>query len=278
MLVWNDSPCSTFVEDNDGFRVPSRFHRSRPPYFFGREKQLEKIQEYCSTRSKDNPCNTRILISGVSGIGKTQLAVEYAYQQREQYSSIFWVNAGDEWSLQASFAEIAQDLLDYYSSRLSESDTPTLKASLYLDIDGIVDEDGRVSLQKKKGGISGEAVTRWMARPGNHHWLLILDNIGVSNIKEIEYLRYASKGTMIVTSQYESNKEYDSEICLHTSWVDEMLQSSRLLIGTLLDDRGTVNPSPTKPSYLCRESIYTLLGQVPRQLSGLHACYYRGKN
>ncbi|HET8842399.1 MAG TPA: hypothetical protein VFN35_13090 [Ktedonobacteraceae bacterium] len=51
-------------------------------------------------------------IKGLGGIGKTQLAVEYAYRAREQryYLHTFWINAASQEAIIASFQTMAQQL------------------------------------------------------------------------------------------------------------------------------------------------------------------------
>ena len=50
-------------------------------------------------------------VSGLGGIGKTQLAVEYAYRYHQEYQSVLWARAESMEALTSSFSEIAR-LLD----------------------------------------------------------------------------------------------------------------------------------------------------------------------
>ena len=82
-------------------------------------------------------------ISGLGGIGKTQLAVEYAYRYSQEYTTVLWARAESEQSLIGSYLEIAGLLK-----------LPERKA-----------EDQMITIG---------AVKAWL----QHHkqWLLILDN------------------------------------------------------------------------------------------------------
>ena len=49
----------------------------------------------------------RIAICGLGGMGKTQIALEFCYQNKENYQYILWIDADTEVSLNASFASAA---------------------------------------------------------------------------------------------------------------------------------------------------------------------------
>jgi len=49
-------------------------------------------------------------ISGLGGIGKTQLAVEYAYQHRQDYQAILWVRADTHEAIVSGYVILAQTL------------------------------------------------------------------------------------------------------------------------------------------------------------------------
>ncbi len=84
------------------FQVP--FPRS--DHFVGREDDLAQIHARLSGRER-----RPVGLCGLGGIGKTQLAVEYAYRHRGDYTGgIFWLTAADPWTWQAGLAEIATRL------------------------------------------------------------------------------------------------------------------------------------------------------------------------
>src|SRR5438128_1070887 len=57
-------------------------------------------------------------IKGLGGIGKTQIAVEYAYRSLDQghYTHTLWINAATEEAMITSFTEIAE-LLPSFSAK-----------------------------------------------------------------------------------------------------------------------------------------------------------------
>jgi hypothetical protein len=72
--------------------------------FFGRDCELnfvlEKIQ--CASDSQKS-----CVIHGIGGVGKTQLALEFAYRFRSEFRYIFWLAAEDQVSLSNSYGKIA---------------------------------------------------------------------------------------------------------------------------------------------------------------------------
>jgi CO dehydrogenase nickel-insertion accessory protein CooC1 len=75
----------------------------------GREDVFEKFQnllEDAKKETKAGDCN-RIIITGLGGMGKTQIVIEYCYQHKENYSYVLWVHSDSEVSVHASFRGIA---------------------------------------------------------------------------------------------------------------------------------------------------------------------------
>ena len=67
------------------WNVPFR----RNPFFTGREEVLHQLHERLTTR-RSAAVSQAQAISGLGGIGKTQLALEYAYRYRQDYQSVLW--------------------------------------------------------------------------------------------------------------------------------------------------------------------------------------------
>src|SRR5260370_31936076 len=89
------------------------------------------------------------VISGLDGSGKTQIAVEYAYRYRDEYTAVLWVNAASREILTSDFASVA-DLLD-----LPEKDQPNQN-------------------------IAAKAARQWLQTATG--WLLIFDNVSAMNM------------------------------------------------------------------------------------------------
>jgi tetratricopeptide (TPR) repeat protein len=110
-------------------------------YFTGRSSQLDHLHSLLKVGKKVALTQA---ISGLGGIGKTQLALEYAYRYQQSYHDIFWVNAETEEAWMTSYVKFA-DLLH-------------------------LPEYAKADQNKAK-----DAVYRWLQKHSN--WLLILDNV-----------------------------------------------------------------------------------------------------
>ena len=137
---------------------------SRNPFFTGREELLKLLHE--DLTSKKAAVLTQA-ISGLGGIGKTQIAVEYAYCYRDEYQAVLWATAATKDTLIVSFLDIARLL------NLPEKD----------------EQDQTITIQ---------AVKQWL----EHHddWLLIVDNADNLALAE-EFLPTGSRGYILLTTR-----------------------------------------------------------------------------
>lgn len=91
--------------------VRSTFHvrYERNPHFTGREDFLERLAQELSDE-KPSRHNHRVALYGLGGVGKTQIALEYAYRREAFYSYVFWISAIDQAQLLSGFGEIAKHI------------------------------------------------------------------------------------------------------------------------------------------------------------------------
>src|SRR5579884_2955068 len=104
--------------------VPTLWHLPfrRNPFFTGRTNILSRLHSYFQ-QDRESMWQPMIAISGLPGIGKTQVAIEYAYRYASEYQAIFWVQADTPAILLESFLALApvlgrsvQETLDPSSS------------------------------------------------------------------------------------------------------------------------------------------------------------------
>jgi AAA ATPase domain len=152
--------------------------------FIGREQELSEIGAVFA----DGPTKRKIVVLfGLGGIGKTQLAATYAKRRSADYLAVIWLQGNDVDSLEQGFAHAAQRLRD-------EHPTSTALAAM---------------LELPNAAETARAMIRWLSTSSNRQWLLIFDN--VDNVKLPNnpdgaydlrpYLPVAAHGHIMVTTR-----------------------------------------------------------------------------
>lgn len=156
--------------------------------FFGREVPLRSLDD-CLLPASDlvvatQPDRTRVaLLCGMGGLGKTELAIEYAHSRRDRFDAVFFIRAEDATKLEKDIAKISVRL-------------------------GIQDPSDPHNTIVNKGLALG-----WLTNPFkvvNAHtdtsasvpatWLLIFDNADDPDIL-LPYKEIADKGAILITSR-----------------------------------------------------------------------------
>ncbi|HET8843187.1 MAG TPA: tetratricopeptide repeat protein, partial [Ktedonobacteraceae bacterium] len=118
-LLPDESPLIPSTGEHAGlWTVPYQ----RNPHFTGREDLLEQLAQALSLEMSGDAMTTRQAalsqpqaVRGLGGIGKTQIALEYAYRAREQkrYTHFLWINAASEEAIITSFQTAAERLPNF---------------------------------------------------------------------------------------------------------------------------------------------------------------------
>lgn len=161
------------IEEGNGIEARTPTYWSVPyqhnSFFTGREALLAAVDQHLHTEQAV-VLSQAVTLHGLGGIGKTQVALEYAYQYGQRYQAVFWIEAETEESLQASFLRLANIL------ELPER------------------------LQEKQERVVA-AVQCWLSMHPN--WLLIWDNV-----EEIEwllpFLPSSREGKMLFTTRLQT--------------------------------------------------------------------------
>jgi len=81
---------------------------TRNANFTGREQILHKLHE--SLGKENHTALTQQALHGLGGIGKTQVAIEYAYRYSASCDLVWWINAEEESTLKTDYAELSKKL------------------------------------------------------------------------------------------------------------------------------------------------------------------------
>ena len=76
----------------------------RNAYFTGRERVLDGVRSAFVA----SPAGRTQIVYGLGGVGKTQLAAEYAHRHRGDYRLVWWLRAEDPATLAIDFARLAE--------------------------------------------------------------------------------------------------------------------------------------------------------------------------
>ncbi len=133
--------------------------------FTDREEILQQLHE-SFTRDTASSLKQPLALVGLGGMGKTQIALEYAYRYREEYQVVLWVKADSPEVLTSELASFA-----------------TL-----LKVPGKQKQDQQYALAAFKYWLEVQA-----------SWLLILDNIEDLKLAH-EYLPATTRGHILLTT------------------------------------------------------------------------------
>lgn len=170
------------------WNVPFR----RNPYFTGRTQLFETLHEQFGRDRQAAPSQLQAL-TGLGGIGKTQIAVEYAYRYRGSYQAIFWVGAASRETLAADFVALAH----------------------LLKLPGWETADQALLVA---------AVKRWLAR--HEDWLLVLDNADDLHLVA-EFLPTVGQGHILLTTRAQATGSIANSLAVEKM---ESHEGTRLLL------------------------------------------------
>jgi hypothetical protein len=110
----------------------------RNPFFLGRDAELVQIHHHLQA-GQATAHSQPLAISGLGGIGKTQLALEYAYRYYQDYRIVLWAQAESAETLIASYIAIASLLqLPTNEGREQELTVQAVKAWLQTHRDWLL--------------------------------------------------------------------------------------------------------------------------------------------
>ena len=234
----------------------------RNPFFTGREDVLHDLK-----RTFDTNQSRVQAISGLPGVGKTQVATEYAYRNAQSYQAVLWANAESHELLISSFVRLAE----------------VLKLPAQDDANQL---------------IVVKAVQQWLQK--NSRWLLILDNIEDLNLIQ-DFIPSVHSGHVLVTTRSHTTGNFARNVELRPMQIDDgvlllpqaqacvrLIQQHNLLLpeasdfllrtGSYLSERGLYDEADALLSQ-ARTNSETLFGlddiRVIPILNALATVYYK---
>jgi tetratricopeptide (TPR) repeat protein len=201
----------------------------RNPDFVGRESLFWQLDAILSQRK-------RAALYGLGGIGKSQIAIEYAHKVRETGQSVFWVQGNSRERFEQSFMALA-------------------------DLAGL-------SWEASQTKDSMAFVKHWMEQ-NDKKWLLIIDNADIRELFSTEtpnpdgslsdYLPKSKTGSILITSR-------DRKLCVDIAGARSSVSVKELDVN---DCRDLLRKSLSTEIYEAADvkPLIKLLHQIPLALS-----------
>jgi hypothetical protein len=156
--------------------------------FVGRQDELDNLWQYL--QPTNSPSRKVAILHGLGGMGKTQLAIRFARDHKDDFTAIFWLNGMDRDALLRSFS--------FALTRVP--------GQLW---DSAAKHDEEVEQRARH-------MLRWLGLEGNSRWLIILDNIDqYSHINSAvgdgydigEFFPTSDHGSILITSRLQGLSE-----------------------------------------------------------------------
>ena len=136
-------------------------------HFMGRDTDLERIESALQEDSEDG-IPQPVVVYGLGGIGKTSVAVEFAYRNMDRYDVVWWVRSEEPATMASDYGALAARL-------------------------GILRED------EKDQRIMIEVARGWLERT-EKKWLIIFDNAEEED-ELVRFLPRGGIGHILITSR-----------------------------------------------------------------------------
>src|SRR4051794_26837268 len=161
--------------------------------FVGRAEILKKMEQNLHNNQLTNDC-IPLVLSGLGGMGKTQLMLQYYHTHRGEYKDVFWLSAEGTAAAMDMFRLLTESL----GIKMNENEKG--------DRDGILADRIRECLEARK-----------------ERWLLMLDN--VKSITDVSRFIPDMGGDVIITTRDHIDKRGGCVIR-----VDKMSKDDALLL------------------------------------------------
>lgn len=170
---------------------------TRNPNFSGRDRDLRQLRDELRTRRV--AVFQPLTLHGLGGVGKTQVALEYAHRFRADYDIIWWMDCGQAQYVDASLVDLGQQLREQFRVPVPE--------------EGGVTEVCQQVLRALSEGLADK------------RWLLIYDN--ADDVAELTPLLPVGGGHVLITSQSEQWQDIGTSMDVNKFRPDESVSHLR---------------------------------------------------
>ncbi|MFI6396248.1 FxSxx-COOH system tetratricopeptide repeat protein, partial [Nonomuraea sp. NPDC050540] len=241
-------PRSAALRDNSGMIVTGDLHGARRPplpspalvevpagllglprrpaaWFTGRERALEQLAAALEAGARAGVVVSRV---GLGGVGKSELALQYAFARRLDYDLVWWIDADSPAQIEAGLAALARAVAAGVDSVAAGQASPEEAAAWAL---------------------------AWLA--GRTGWLLVLDN--VEEPAHVEpYLARLTRGQVLITTRRDVGWR---QLGITPLWLETLARPASVrLLGDLIGP-------PDAANAVALDELAAELGDLPLALT-----------
>lgn len=220
------------------FSIPMNLPFSRNRNFTGRQDELLAMHAVLRESEADAQHPRIAVLYGLGGMGKTQLAIQYAHCYGDSYTSVWWVNAKTTATLTKDFLKILHEVVSHHARlRTGTGQNPDyawIATMLGLPF-GAISEAGKITALVDMEVVV-EAVKGWLGNEDNGGWLLIVDNYDdLENVDIAEFLP-RERGRVIITSRAQDSQRLGKGLEVEGAQMEDCLEILRKSAGTKLEN------------------------------------------
>jgi hypothetical protein len=183
-----------YIEFNNpnkvNFDVAFNIPLQRAHHFVGRADAMNELHRAVLYNDGDvhRAMTKTVVVTGIGGIGKSQLVIEFIHTYREKFQSVLWINCASKASILSDFEGAAQEL----------------KANFRTNAKGrkLISDFESTDIGSKRQSAAVKLVLLWLSQPKNSHWLVVFDGLDQLDDLELdEYIPQGDAGNIIITSR-----------------------------------------------------------------------------
>ncbi|KAM0259455.1 hypothetical protein ACHAPA_010732 [Fusarium lateritium] len=202
------------------------------PYFFGRETEMRRMERVLLP-TRDTKL-TVFSIVGIGGVGKSQLALHFAYSHLDDFNAVFWIPAETNFKITQTFEEIGT-------------------------------EAGLFEPNSNQGSLEAVAqkTKKWL-RSREKPFLLIFDNVESMQTLQ-QYLPAGGRGSIIITTRNQNLFQPPITAWTHLKCFDDE-EGKEFLLKNLPQESMNGDDTDTKRATMISQAC----GGLPLALSQVH--------